>query len=95
MAKPVVHSEVGGAAEMIRPGREGFLYPVGDTGALVGRLAVLADAAMRGRMGAKARDTVEAQFSEQAMVDRYERLLIELETTRTKHAHVRRPAGAH
>ena len=95
MAKPVVHSEVGGAAEMIRPGREGFLYPIGDTGALVERLAVLGDAAMRGRMGARARETVEAQFSEQAMVDRYENLLIELETTRTKHAHVRRTAGAH
>jgi glycosyltransferase involved in cell wall biosynthesis len=95
MGKPVVHSDVGGAAEMIRPGREGFLYPVGDTGALVGRLAVLGDAAMRGRMGAKARETVEAQFSERTMVDRYENLLNELETTRTKHAHVRRPAGAH
>jgi glycosyltransferase involved in cell wall biosynthesis len=95
MGKPVVHSEVGGAAEMIRPGREGFLYPIGDTGALVERLAVLGDAAMRGRMGAKARETVEAQFSEQAMVDRYESLLIELETRRTKHAHVRRTAGAH
>ena len=95
MGKPVVHSEVGGAAEMIRPGREGFLYPIGDTGALVERLAALADPAMRGRMGAKARETVEAQFSERAMVDRYENLLIELETTRTKHAHVRRTAGAH
>jgi glycosyltransferase involved in cell wall biosynthesis len=95
LGKPVVHSEVGGAAEMIRPGREGFLYPVGDTGALVDRLAVLADAPMRSRMGARARETVEAQFSEQGMVDRYEKLLIELETTRTKHAHLRRTAGAH
>lgn len=95
LGKPVVHSEVGGAAEMIRPGREGFLYPVGDTGALVERLSVLSDAAMRARMGAKARETVEARFSEQVMVDRYEKLLVELETTRTKHAHVRRTAGAH
>jgi glycosyltransferase involved in cell wall biosynthesis len=95
LGKPVVHSEVGGAAEMIRPGRNGFLYPVGDTGALVERLATLADPAMRGRMGARAREAVEAQFSEAAMVDRYEKLLIELETTRTKHEHVRRTAGAH
>jgi glycosyltransferase involved in cell wall biosynthesis len=80
---------------MIRPGRNGFLYPVGDTGALVERLATLADPAMRGRMGARAREAVEAQFSEAAMVDRYEKLLIELETTRTKHEHVRRTAGAH
>ena len=95
LGKPVVHSEVGGAAEMIRPGRNGFLYPVGDTGALVERLATLADPAMRGRMGARAREAVEAQFSEAAMVDRYEKLLIELETTRTKHEHLRRTAGAH
>jgi glycosyltransferase involved in cell wall biosynthesis len=95
LGKPVVHSEVGGAGEMIRPGREGFLYPVGDAGALVDRLAVLADGAMRSRMGARARETVEAQFSEQAMVDRYEKLLIELEKTRTKHAPLRRTAGAH
>jgi glycosyltransferase involved in cell wall biosynthesis len=95
LGKPVVHSEVGGAAEMIRPGRNGFLYPVGDTGALVERLATLADPAMRGRMGARAREAVEAQFSEAAMVDRYEKLLIELETTRTKHEHLRTTAGAH
>jgi len=95
LGKPVVHSEVGGAAEMIRPGRNGFLYPVGDTGALVERLAALADPAMRGRMGARGREAAQAQFSEGAMVDRYERLLIELETARTKHEHVRRTAGAH
>jgi glycosyltransferase involved in cell wall biosynthesis len=95
LGKPVVHSEVGGAAEMIRPGRNGFLYPVGDTGALVERLATLADPAMRARMGVRARETVEAQFSESAMVDRYEKLLIELETKRTKHEHLRRTAGAH
>ncbi len=95
LGKPVVHSEVGGAAEMVRPGRNGFLYPVGDTGALVERLATLADPAMRGRMGARAREAVEAHFSEAAMVDRYEKLLIELETKRTKHEHVRRTAGAH
>jgi L-malate glycosyltransferase len=95
LGKPVVHSEVGGAAEMIRPGRNGFLYPVGDTGALVERLATLADPAMRARMGARGREAAEAQFSESAMVDHYEKLLIELETTRTKHEHLRRTAGAH
>ena len=95
LGKPVVHAEVGGAAEMIRPGRNGFLYPVGDTGALVERLATLADPALRSRMGARARERVEAQFSESAMVERYEKLLIELETTRTKHENLRRTAGAH
>src|SRR5262249_12325673 len=43
LSRPVVHSEVGGAAEMIAPGRTGFLFPPGDTEALVGKLAILAD----------------------------------------------------
>lgn len=95
LAKPVVHSEVGGAAEMIRPGRNGFLYPVGDAPALVDRLAMLSDPAARARMGARARDEVEAKFSERAMVERYEKLLLELEIKRTKHENVRRTAQAH
>jgi len=46
-------------------------------------------------MGARAREEVEDRFSERAMVERYEHLLIELENTRTKHANLRKPAGAH
>jgi len=80
MGKPVVHSEVGGAAEIIRPGREGFLFPVGDTPALVEHLAVLAKPGVRAAMGANARERVELQLSERAMVDRYEKLLSQLET---------------
>jgi glycosyltransferase involved in cell wall biosynthesis len=78
MCKPFVHSDVGGAAEMIRPGENGFLFPVGDTGALVDRLARLADQTERERMGNHARARVEALFSEATMVDRYEQLLVDL-----------------
>jgi glycosyltransferase involved in cell wall biosynthesis len=78
LRKPVVHSDVGGAAEMIRCGRDGFLFPVGDTGALVDRLAALADRGLATRLGAQAREAVETRFSERAMVDRYESLLLEL-----------------
>ena len=78
LSRPVVHSDVGGAAEMILPGRNGFLFPVGDTAALVSRLAILADGAVARRMGHSAREMVEARFSEKTMVDRYERLLLEL-----------------
>jgi glycosyltransferase involved in cell wall biosynthesis len=80
MGKPVVHSDVGGAAEIIRPGREGFLFPVGDTAALVDHLAVLARPGVRAPMGANARERVELQLSERAMVDRYEKLLTQLES---------------
>jgi glycosyltransferase involved in cell wall biosynthesis len=76
--RPVVHSEIGGAAEMIVPGWNGFLFPVGDTKALVDKLAILADRTVSRRMGKNARDLVERLFSERAMVDRYERLLLDL-----------------
>ena len=76
--KPVVHSDVGGASEMIVPGWNGFLFPVGDTAALVERLRLLADPAVSRTMGNNAREMVESRFSEQAMVDRYEQTLLEL-----------------
>ena len=78
LSRPVVHSDVGGAAEMIDPGRNGFLFPVGDTRALVERLSVLADRGVRARMGCNARQAVEARFSEGLMVERYEELIVEL-----------------
>jgi glycosyltransferase involved in cell wall biosynthesis len=80
---------------MVRPGRNGFLFPVGDTRAMVERLAVLSDRAACERMGAKAREAVEAQFSERAMVERYEKLLAELEIKRTRNENLRRTAGVH
>jgi glycosyltransferase involved in cell wall biosynthesis len=95
LGRPVVHADVGGAAEMIRPGRNGFLFAVGDTAALVERLAALADRGACRRMGARAREAVEARFSERAMVERYEKTLLELAITRSKHANLRKPAGAH
>jgi glycosyltransferase involved in cell wall biosynthesis len=94
LGRPVVLSDIGGAAEMVRPGSEGFLFPVGDTRALVDRLAALADADLRSRMGAKARETVEARFSERAMVDRYETLLQQLALTRSQRENLRRSATA-
>jgi len=63
---------------MIVPGWNGFLFPVGDTRALVDKLAILADRAVSRRMGNNARDVVERLFSERTMVDRYERLLLDL-----------------
>ena len=78
MGRPVVHSDVGGAAEMIVPGRNGFLFPVGDTNAFVDKLALLAGRIASERMGQEARARVVALFSEKAMVDRYEQLLVEI-----------------
>ena len=95
LGRPVVLPAVGGAAEMVRPGQEGLVFPVGDTAALVGCLAALQDAGERRRMGEQARATVEARFSERAMVDRYERLLQELAMTRRQRGNLRRSATAY
>jgi glycosyltransferase involved in cell wall biosynthesis len=95
LGKPVVQSDIGGAAEMTQPGHDGFLFAPGDTAALVERLAALADPQVRGRMGANARASAESRFAEAAMVERYEQALKELETQRSNREHVRKPAGAH
>jgi len=78
LSRPVVHSDVGGAAEMIAPGKTGFLFPACDTEAFVEKLAILADRAVSRQMGREARVTVETLFSEKTMVDRYERTLEEI-----------------
>jgi len=95
LGRPVLHSAVGGAAEMIEPGRNGFLFAPGDTPALVEHLARLADPALRRRMASAARATVELRFTERAMVERYEIGLEELTIARRKRENHRRPAGAH
>jgi len=81
MEKPVIHSDVGGASEMIVAGENGFLFPAGDTPALIEKLAILSDRAVSMDMGNNARRLVETSFSEKGMVDRYERLFREVTRT--------------
>jgi glycosyltransferase involved in cell wall biosynthesis len=95
LARPVVHADIGGAAEMVRNGYNGFLFPVGDTPALVERLVALNDPVLRSRMGAQARIAVEAHFGESTMIDRYESGLLELTTARSKRGNIRSAASAH
>lgn len=84
LGKPVVLSEIGGAAEMVVPGHNGFLFAAGDTAALVAHLAVFAEPGKAADMGRNARAVVEARFSEVFMVDRYEKTLLELCGTQTQ-----------
>lgn len=95
LARPVLHSDIGGAAEMVQPGVNGYLFPVGDGAALVERLAQAAAPGECERMGAAARRTVQARFSEGAMVDRYESMLVELDSTRSKREHLRKRAAVY
>jgi glycosyltransferase involved in cell wall biosynthesis len=78
LQKPVVHSNVGGAGEMIHPGYNGFLFRANDTAALVAHLARLTNPDDRRTIGAHARGIVERRFSEQRMIESYESLLLKL-----------------
>lgn len=78
MGKPLVHSEVGGASEIVVPGHNGYLFPVNDTEALVLRLLLLADPDEAQRMGRNGRRMIEERFSETTMVNRYEQTLVQL-----------------
>jgi glycosyltransferase involved in cell wall biosynthesis len=77
MARPVVLSRIGGSAEMVRDGVEGFTIEVADLDASLAPLLarLQADRALREEMGRKARERVERQFSLRAMVDGYVSLL--------------------
>jgi len=66
--RPVVATGVDGTPEAIVDGRNGALYAPGDVAGAVARvLALLADPALRARMGAAGRAAV-AEFDERAMV---------------------------
>ncbi len=78
MGRPVVLSDVGGASEMVVPGWNGLLYPVGNSLDYLNCLLRLSDSASSRRMGKHARSMVEQRFAAGLMTDRYEALLGEL-----------------
>ena len=75
MGLPVVVSNVGGAAEMVRPGENGFLFPVGDTISLAGFVETLSDPSKRASFGRAASRFVAANFSADLMLERYRTFL--------------------
>ena len=61
--RPTVATAVGGTAEVVEHGRTGLLVPPADSGALGGALTrLLADEALRERMGRQARELAESRF---------------------------------
>jgi glycosyltransferase involved in cell wall biosynthesis len=73
---PMVASEIGGVAEIVQEGANGFLVPPGDERALAGRIAaLLADGALRERMGSEARRLARERFSLDANAAATERVL--------------------
>jgi len=67
---PIVASRVGGVAEAVEDGVEGFLVTPEDTDELAGRLAeLIRDGALRSRMGACARRKFDERFRLERMVE--------------------------
>ncbi len=93
MRRPVIHSEVGGAAEMIVPDHNGLLFPVGNTAALVKALVTLANPVEAKRMGENARAIVEQHFTEETMINRYEEILRSLSPRVTQQKTVTRQSA--
>lgn len=61
---PVVTTAVGGIPDIICNGENGMLVPAGDVGAIVSAIGMsIKDTALRGRLSANARKTVETSFS--------------------------------
>ena len=76
---PCVATGVGGMPEIIAEGKNGRLAPAGDAEALADRVEdLLADAALRARLGAAARETTSRCFSLAAMTAGYESLYARL-----------------
>lgn len=77
MGRPVVLSRIGGAAEMVRDGEQGYTLDISTLSADLPRvLATLhADPALRHRLGSAARERVIHQFSLDAMVTSYASLI--------------------
>ncbi len=72
---PVVASAVGGIPEALEPGRTGLLVPPDDPVALAAALGELArDRERAQQMGKAGRERVLAEFSMEALTERYERL---------------------
>lgn len=75
LGKPMVMSDVGGAAEQVVEGETGFLFPPGDVPALARALRRVALDPDRARMGQMSRARTEQHFQQSQMVARYAAVL--------------------
>ncbi len=71
LGKPMVMSEIGGAAELVVPGEHGFLFQPGDIQALAGHLQALTSRPLRERLGYAGARRVRERFTVTGMSDRF------------------------
>jgi N-acetyl-alpha-D-glucosaminyl L-malate synthase BshA len=72
-AVPPIATRVGGVPELVAPGVDGFLEPVGDIAAQSARaIELLSDDALHARMSAAARKTAVERFATSLIIPQYE-----------------------
>jgi glycosyltransferase involved in cell wall biosynthesis len=71
LGKPLVMSELGGAAEQVIPGRHGFLFEPGDIEGLAIHLTALTSPALRTELGRAAASRAREEFTVQIMTERF------------------------
>jgi glycosyltransferase involved in cell wall biosynthesis len=77
--RPIVTTDVQGAGEAVRDGREGLVVPRRDPEAFARAIVTLAlDGELAARLGAAARERFLAEFTADQMIDRTEALYLEL-----------------
>ena len=82
--RPVVATDVGGVAEVVRDGASGFVVPPGDAAALAARVGTLLDDPAAARaMGLAGREWVRARFGSERLVDDLTALYSELTDARS------------
>jgi glycosyltransferase involved in cell wall biosynthesis len=68
--RPVVATDVGGVADVVRDGIDGFLVPAGDTTAMAAKLVeIAADPALAGRMASEGRKRVLERYAVERLVN--------------------------
>lgn len=70
----VVASDIPGCTDLVADGDTGFLFPLGDEGALLARLDQLANPDVRNSVAGRGRDFVVANYSAASMAAQYEEL---------------------
>jgi glycosyltransferase involved in cell wall biosynthesis len=82
--RPMILSEIGGAAEIVRPGVNGFLFKAGELTELVASAKKFRDPTLVRQMGANARLIVESEFSLSRMCDQYWEVLSSMNALRAE-----------
>lgn len=76
MGKPVVSSNIGGASEIVKHGRNGFLFERGEITDLANILEMLSDLKLQLALGMESRRMAEKKFSMGEMLRKYESVFL-------------------